>query len=64
MHGCYFLIFHCDNHNVCTQSWRGNLRGRYAAGTGTATKCQRVCVSTTITNKIMKLQRMKMTANK
>lgn len=64
MHGCHFLIFHCDNHNVRTQSLRGNLRGRYAAGTGTPTKCQRVCVSNIITNKIMKLQRMKMMANK
>lgn len=23
MHGCHFIISHCDNHNVCTQSFRG-----------------------------------------
>lgn len=64
MHGCHFLIFHCDNHNVCTESLRGNLWGRYAAGTGTPTKCQRACVSNKITiNKNTKPLNMTMTAN-
>lgn len=51
MHGCHFLISHCDNHNVCTESLRGNLWGRYAAGIVTPTKCQRVGVSDKNNNK-------------
>ncbi len=63
-HWCHFLIFHCDNHNVCTESLRGNLWGRYEARIGTPTKCQHVCVSHKITiNKNTKPQHMKMTAN-
>lgn len=42
MHGCHFLIFHCDNHNVCTESLRGNLWGRCAAGTSKMSACVRV----------------------
>lgn len=42
MHGCHFLIFHCDNHNVCTESLRGNLWGRFAAGTSKMSACVRV----------------------
>lgn len=42
MHGCHFLIFHCDNHNVCTESLRGNLWGRCAAGTSKMSACVHV----------------------
>lgn len=53
-----------SNFPLCTESLRGNLWGRYAAGTGTPTKCQRACVSNKITiNKNTKPLHMTMTAN-
>lgn len=63
MHGCHFIITHCDNHNVCTKSLKGeSLRQECSWDWDFMSErlCHNVCVKQ---NKIQMWHHIEMTRN-